>query len=81
MARSAPRQNMPTARTLELLSPEVVARVQRWRAQRMSWANIARALGVAEADVRKHHDPSWWPNAVATRAANRVRDPSSQSED
>jgi hypothetical protein len=33
--------------------------VARWRAQRMSWTAIARALGRGEPAVRREFDPQW----------------------
>lgn len=39
--------------------PGVAEQVRRWRAMRMSWAAIARALGRAEPTVRAEFDPEW----------------------
>lgn len=46
------------AKPLEFLNDADVARVMGWRRQRMSWAAVARNLGVAEADVRRRFDPA-----------------------
>ncbi len=54
------------ARPLEVVSDDLITKVAGWRRQRMSWAAIARNLGVCERDARRRFDP---PSA----ATNPVR--------
>jgi len=74
MVPAGPRQHVPTARATDLASDDVAARIVQWRRMRMSWSAIARALGVAEPDVRRLHDPSW-PITAHGPGANPVRRP------
>lgn len=62
------------ARATDLTGEDVAARIVQWRRMRMSWSAIARALGVAEPDVRRLHDPSW-PITAHGPGANPVRRP------
>lgn len=45
--------------SLQDADPTVGAQVERWRAQRMSWPAIARALGRSEPDTHAAFDPDW----------------------
>lgn len=72
MVPAGPRQHVPTARATDMASEDVAARIVQWRRMRMNWSAIARALGVAEPDVRRLHDPSW-PITAHGPGANPVR--------
>ncbi|MDP3853168.1 hypothetical protein [Phenylobacterium sp.] len=41
------------------LTAEELALAAAWRAQRMSWGAVARALGRSEPDVRRECDAAW----------------------
>lgn len=44
------------ANPLEVVSEDLVAKVEGWRRQRMSWAAVGRNLGVSEAVAKARFD-------------------------
>ena len=53
MPRRIERDARPAPKGLMHVDDEMRGRVEAWRRQRMSWADIARNLGRPEPDVRR----------------------------